>query len=139
MPVSYSPLLIQTHLNMESLPILTPLELKVMGILWKLERAFVKDILEHWPDEPKPAYNTISTIVRILQDKKKGYIDHESFGRAHQYFPLISQEDYQQMFLENAVEKVFSGSVTSLLSTLMDNESVSKEELEELRKMLDDQ
>lgn len=123
---------------MASLPILTPLELKVMGVLWKLEHAFVKDILEHWPDSPKPAYNTVSTIVRILQDKKKGYIDHESHGRAHQYFPVISKEDYQQMFLENAVEKVFSGSVTSLLSTLMDNESVSKEELEELRKLLDE-
>ncbi len=122
---------------MKNLPILTPLELKVMDVLWKLERAFVKDILEHWPDESKPAYNTVSTIVRILQDKKKGFISHESHGRAHQYFPLISKEEYQQRFLDNAVQKVFSGSVSSLLSTLMDNESVSEEELDELRKMLD--
>lgn len=122
---------------MDNLPILTPLELKVMDVLWNLQTAFVKDILEHWPEEPQPAYNTISTIVRILQDKK-GYIGHHAYGRTHEYYPIITKEEYQHKFLENAVEKVFSGSVSSLLSALMDNEHISKEELDELKRLLSD-
>lgn len=120
---------------MNQLAILTPLELKVMDVLWKLKKAFVKDILEHWPDSPEPAYNTISTIVRILQDKK-GYIGHVAHGRTHQYIPLVSKVEYQQVFLENAVQKVFEGSVSSLLSKLMDVENVSDKELDELKKLL---
>jgi predicted transcriptional regulator len=121
---------------MNSIPILTPLELKVMDVLWKLEKGFVKDILEHWPDCPAPAYNTISTIVRILQDKK-GCIGHVAHGRTHEYIPLISKDEYQKAFIHVAVEKVFAGSVSSLLSTLMGNEKVSMDELAELRKIID--
>ena len=120
---------------MDNLPILTPLELKVMDVLWNLQISFVKDILEHWPEEPQPAYNTISTTVRILQDKT-GYIGHHAHGRTHEYFPVISKEEYQQMFLENAVEKVFAGSVSSLLYTLMDNENISQNEINELKRLL---
>jgi predicted transcriptional regulator len=121
---------------MTNLAILTPLELKVMDVLWKLKRGFVKDILEQWQEEPQPAYNTVSTIVRILQDKK-GYIGHVAHGRTHEYVPLVSKEEYQHAFLDNAVDKVFHGSVSSMLSMLMDNDKVSKEELEELKKLLD--
>ncbi|EJF54262.1 BlaI/MecI/CopY family transcriptional regulator [Saprospira grandis] len=121
---------------MEKKIMLTPLELKVMDILWKLERAYIKDILAHWPEASKPAYNTVSTIVRILQDKKK-YIGHMEKGRSHQYYPLVSKESYQQDFLENAVEKVFSGSVQSLLSALIEQENMTDAELEELKKLLD--
>ena len=120
---------------MNQLAILTPLELKVMDVLWKLKKAFVKDILEHWPDNPEPAYNTVSTIVRILQDKK-GYIGHVAHGRTHQYIPLVGKEEYQQVFLVNAVQKVFEGSVSSLLSKLIDVENVSEKELDELKKLL---
>jgi len=122
---------------MTNLTILTPLELKVMDVLWKLKKGFVKDILEHWPEEPKPAYNTISTIVRILEDPKKAYIGHIAHGRTHEYVPLVRKEEYKQAFLENAVEKVFEGSVASLLSSLMDGDKVSKEELTELKRLLD--
>lgn len=123
---------------MSNSPILTPLELKVMDVLWKLEKAFVKDIVEHWPDEPVPAYNTVSTIVRILQDKK-GYIKHVAHGRTHEYIPIISKDEYQKNYLENAVEKVFEGSVSTLLSTLIDKEKISKKEIAKLRKLLDSQ
>ena len=123
--------------NNSNQKMLTPLELKVMDVLWALGKGFVKDILENWPDEPRPAYNTISTIVRILQDKKD-FISHEAHGRTHEYYPLISKEEYQQMFIENAVEKVFSGSVSSLVSALMDTDNVSKEELDELKRLLDE-
>lgn len=116
---------------------LTPLELKVMDILWQMESGFVKDILDNWKDESKPAYNTVSTIVRILQNEKQ-MIGHRAKGRTHEYYPLISKEDYQKFFLKNAVEKVFAGSVSSLLSTLMDDETINQQELDELKKLLKD-
>lgn len=116
--------------------LLTPLELKVMDILWELEQGYVKDVLEQWTEEPKPAYNTVSTIVRILQKKK--VVGHHAHGRTHQYYPLLTKEEYQQQFLEDAVDKVFAGSVTSMVSMLMDGKKVSEEELNELKKMLGD-
>ncbi len=87
---------------------LTSLELKVMTILWDLEEGFVKDILNKWPEEPKPAYNTVSTVVRILEDK--GAIEHNVYGRSHQYYPTISKKWYQQHFLSDALETLFDGS-----------------------------
>jgi len=120
---------------MDELTILTPLEFKVMDILWRLEKAYVKDILDSWPEENKPAYNTISTIVRILQDKK-GYIKHESHGRNHLYVPNVDRVTYKEFYLKSAVKSVFQGSVSSLLSTLIGNEKVEQKELNELKKLL---
>ena len=68
---------------------LTRAEEEVMQVLWKIKKGFVKEILEHF-DEPKPAYNTVSTIVRILQDK--GFVDHKAYGRTHEYFPVVSKK-----------------------------------------------
>lgn len=117
--------------------ILTPLELKVMNTLWRLNSAFVKDIRNNWDEQPPPAYNTISTIVRILADK--GFVGHEAHGRTHKYHALISREDYQGTFLNNALKNVFKGSVSSLVSTLMDNSEVSDKELEELKRLIGDE
>ena len=69
---------------------LTKAEEQIMQILWDLKKGFVKDILERLPD-PKPAYNTVSTIVRILQEK--GFVGHETFGKSHCYFPMLDKED----------------------------------------------
>jgi len=115
--------------------LLTPLELKVMNILWTIKRGYIKDIRDNWGEETVPAYNTISTIVRILKDKKN-YIAHKAFGRTHEYFPLVSKEEYQHKFINSAVKNVFSGSLTSLVSTLVDKEEVSETELDELRSLL---
>lgn len=120
--------------------ILTPLELQVMNLLWEKENVFIKDLLDAWPLDKlgkKPAYNTISTIVRILE-KDKGFIGYKAYGRTHEYFPLISKNDYQKSFLKNAIANVFSGSVTSLVSALVDDEKVNQEELDELKKLLED-
>lgn len=70
---------------------LTRAEEQVMQILWDLDKAFVKEIVEKFAD-PKPAYNTVSTIIRILQEK--GFVDHETFGKSHRYFPLVDKETY---------------------------------------------
>lgn len=114
---------------------LTELELKVMQILWELKKGFVKDILAKWPDNPTPAYNTISTIVRILEEK--GFVDHESQGRSHQYFPLISKGKYQQHFLANAIKSVFSGSASGLVSSLLADKQLSEQELKALQELID--
>jgi BlaI family penicillinase repressor len=113
--------------------LLTPLELKVMNILWRLKKAVVWDIINNWSEEPKPAYQTVSTIIRILDEsnpKGKAYIGHRSFGRTHQYFPLISKAEYQKRLLGNIIENAFSGSASSLLSALVDNEKLSDETLD---------
>lgn len=115
---------------------LTPLELKVMNILWVLKKAFVKDIISEWPEQDQPAYNTISTIVRILEDKQ--YVGHESFGRSHQYFPLISKGKYQKRLLKNVMENVFSGSLTGMVSSLLDDNQLSSDELQEIKNMIED-
>ena len=116
--------------------LLTPLELKVMNILWVLKKAFVKEIIAHWPDQDDlPKYNTVSTIVRILEEKS--YVDHEAFGRSHQYFPIVSKGKYQKRLMKNVMDNVFSGSLTGMLSSLLDSEKISTKELDELRSLID--
>ncbi len=115
--------------------LLTPLELKVMNILWDMERGFVKDILQKWDDEPKPAYNTISTIIRILKEKE--FVDHKAYGRTHEYFPIVTREDYQESFLKNAKKNVFKGSLATLISNLIDTDNISQNELDSIQKLID--
>ena len=119
--------------------LLTPLELKIMNILWKIKKGFVKDILKHWEGADVPKYNTVSTIVRILASDKKKYIGHEAYGRSHKYFPIISKAEYQQLFLKKAISNVFSGSFSSLVSTFVSQEEVSNQELENLKRLIDEQ
>ena len=115
--------------------LLTGLELKVMNLLWVKEKAHVKDIIEIWDEVPVPAYNTVSTVVRILEEK--GFVGHEALGRSHKYFPLLTKADYQKRLMKNVLESVFSGSVTSLVSTLVDDKKLSGTEIDEIKKMID--
>ena len=108
---------------------LTKAEEQVMSILWKLEKAFVKEIVAEYP-EPKPAYNTVSTIIRILQTKE--FVDHESFGKSHRYFPLITQDEYSSFSLKEIKHRHFSGSAKSLLSFFVKEEKLDPGELEAL-------
>lgn len=119
--------------------LLTPLELKVMNLLWKLKKACVKDILHHWEDNPKPAYNTVSTILRILQKPEKGpYVGHEAVGRNHFYLPIISKATYQKRLISNVLSNAFGGSATSLVSALMDNPAIGDEELNDIQGIIND-
>jgi len=115
--------------------LLTTLELKVMNILWKQKKAFVKELLEVWDENPKPAYNTVSTTVRILQEK--GFVNYKVFGRTHEYYPAITKAKYQKLFLKNAVENVFAGSTSTLITALVDNKSISDGDLEELKHLIE--
>jgi len=108
-------------------------EEQIMLILWRLEKAFVKEIVEKFP-EPKPHYNSISTLVRILEEK--GFIGHTAFGRTHQYHPLISQEQYTNQEVEDVVDKYFDNSFQKMISHFAKEEKVSSAELEEILKMI---
>jgi BlaI family penicillinase repressor len=108
---------------------LTRAEEQIMHVLWALEKAYVKDIIERLP-APKPAYNTVSTIVRILE--KKGFVDHEAFGKTYLYRPIVPKEDYTQAFLKHFVKDYFGDSYQELVSFFARDESLTVAELEEI-------
>lgn len=108
---------------------LTKAEEQVMQLLWKLEKAFVKDIIEEIQD-PKPAYNTVSTIIRILE--KKGFVGHNAYGKTHEYFPLISRREYTRLFMKNFMRNYFSGSFQEMVSFFAKEDNMSISELDEL-------
>ncbi|WP_017733470.1 BlaI/MecI/CopY family transcriptional regulator [Nafulsella turpanensis] len=113
---------------------LTKAEEQVMQILWELEKGFVKDILAKIP-EPKPAYNTVSTIVRILETK--GFIGHRAYGKTHEYYPLIDKADYSNFYLKNFVRNYFGGSFQKLVSFFAQENDLNSHELEELMKYVE--
>ena len=123
--------------NRKDKQLLTPLELKAMNILWNLKKAFVKDIIKQWPEgENLPKYNTVSTIIRILETK--GYVGHESEGRSHRYFPLVNKGQYQKKLVRNVLDNVFSGSLTGMVSSLLDSQKVSSKDIDALKDILED-
>lgn len=110
---------------------LTNKEEEVMKILWRLEKAFVKDVLEAFDQEDsKPHYNTLSTIIRNLEDK--GYVGHHAFGKTHQYYPVVALEDYRKRFISSAIEDYFNNSYKSLVSFFAKEEKISADELREI-------
>ncbi|QEM09456.1 BlaI/MecI/CopY family transcriptional regulator [Mucilaginibacter rubeus] len=113
---------------------LTKAEEQVMQILWQLKEAIVKDIIEEMP-EPKPAYNTVSTVVRVLEGK--GFIDHKAYGNSHVYFPLISDADYKKFTFDKMMTNYFSNSYQSLVSFIVDEKKISVKELDELTSLID--
>lgn len=108
---------------------LTKAEEQVMQVLWEIKKGFVKDILVKFP-KPKPAYNTVSTIVRILE--KKGFIDHVAYGKTHEYYPLISKDSYKSFFLKSMMTGYFNGSFTNLISFFARENNLNIKEVEEL-------
>ena len=108
---------------------LTKAEEQIMQILWDLKKGFVKDILERLPD-PKPAYNTVSTIVRILQEK--GFVGHETFEKSHCYFPMLDRETYTRKFLRNFIGNYFNNSFPQMVSFFAKEEKIDLKEMEEI-------
>lgn len=114
---------------MKDLKELTKAEDQVMQILWKLQKGFVKDIIEQMPD-PKPAYNTVSTIVRILETK--GFVDHKAYGKTHEYFPVITKEKYTKFYLNNLIKGYFNGSFQNLVSFFAKENKMDTHDIEKL-------
>ena len=108
---------------------LTKAEEQIMQALWQLGKAFVKDIVDVMP-EPKPHYNTVSTIIKILEEK--GFVDHESLGKSNRYFPIVAKEDYTKRSMKQFVKGYFDGSFASMLSFFAKEKDISVKELENL-------
>jgi len=107
-----------------------------MKILWKLEKAFVKDIVEEY-DDPKPHYNTVSSLVRLLQDK--GIIGFTQYGNTYEYFPLMTKEEYRKTFMKQVVSDYFDNSYKSAVAFFVKEKGLSPVELEELIKLIKEQ
>jgi predicted transcriptional regulator len=115
---------------------LTKAEEQIMQIIWDIKQGFVKDILDKI-EEPKPAYNTVSTIVRILEKKK--FVGYKAYGKTHEYFPLVAKEDYRNEIMGNVVKNYFSNSFQQLVSFFATDKQLSLKELEEVRILLDEE
>ncbi|RVT98084.1 BlaI/MecI/CopY family transcriptional regulator [Mucilaginibacter limnophilus] len=113
---------------------LTKAEEQVMQILWQLKEAIVKDIIEKMP-APKPAYNTVSTVVRVLEGK--GFIDHKAYGNSHVYFPLVSEAEYKRFTVNKVMTNYFDNSYKSLVSFIADEKKLSIKELDELSALIE--
>ncbi len=108
---------------------LTRAEEEIMLILWEKGKGFVKDLLQEMP-VPKPAYNTVSTIVRILE--KKGFVGYTAYGKTHEYYPLISKEAYKKFEMKQLMGNYFENSVTELVSFFVKDKQLDLKELDEI-------
>lgn len=115
---------------------LTRAEEQIMQILWRIGKGHVNDILEYFP-EPKPAYNTVSTIVRILA--KKEVVGHEVIGKSHRYFPLISKREYTGFSMKQLLKGYFSNSHKQMVSFFTHEDNLSVKEMEEIKQLLEQQ
>lgn len=113
---------------------LTKAEERIMQIIWKLGSAFVKDIIEEMHDEPKPPYNTVSSIVRLLE--KKGYLNYTAYGKTHQYHPAVAKEDYAKTTFGKLVSGYFNNSPASLLSFMVKEEKLTEKDIQELQALI---
>ncbi|PIF34820.1 putative transcriptional regulator [Flavobacterium sp. 9] len=113
---------------------LTNKEEEIMHILWKLKKAFVKEIQTEITED-QPHYNTLSTIVRNLEEK--GYVGHNAFGNTHQYYPIVTIEDYSKGFMSTAIDNYFNSSYKSMVSFFAKEEKISAAELREILAMIE--
>lgn len=113
---------------------LTNKEEEIMHILWKLKKAFVKEIQAEITED-QPHYNTLSTIVRNLEEK--GYVNHSAFGNTHQYYPMVSIEEYRKGFMNTAIDNYFNSSYKSMVSFFAKEEKISAAELREILTMIE--
>ena len=132
---SFAEELTKTLVDMKKTNQLTPAELQIMNILWDMESGTVNEVLEKFP-EPKPAYNTVLTFLRILKEKK--YVTSEPIGKQHRFRPIVQHSEYTSGFLRDIKESLFRGSASSLVNFFVKEEKLSAEEIEELIELLKD-
>jgi BlaI family penicillinase repressor len=119
---------------MKELKELTRAEEQIMQVIWDLDKCFVRDIIELLP-VPKPAYNTVSTIVRILETK--GFVGHESFGKSHRYFPMVTKEEYRTFMTSKLLSGYYNNSVQHMLSYFLEEKKINLQEVDELLSMIE--
>lgn len=108
---------------------LTRAEEQLMQILWKLKKGFIKDLIDHVP-EPKPAYNTVSTFIRIME--KKGFVGHTAYGKTHEYYPLVTKKEYTKLYMKSIIKNYFSNSFQEMVSFFAREDKMSISEIENL-------
>lgn len=113
---------------------LTRAELEIMQVLWRRGKALVRDILDALP-EPRPAYNTVSTIVRILETK--GFVSHKAYGRTYEYYPTVDKDSYTRLYMSTVLDNFFEGSVSRMVNFFSSQKSISVEETDEILRILD--
>ena len=113
---------------------LTNKEEEIMQILWRLEKAFVKEVMAEITQD-QPHYNTLSTIVRNLEEK--GFVAHNAFGNTHQYYPIVKMEDYRKKFMNTAIENYFGSSYKNMVSFFAQEEKISAKELREILEIIE--
>ncbi|HLZ15954.1 MAG TPA: BlaI/MecI/CopY family transcriptional regulator [Cyclobacteriaceae bacterium] len=111
-------------------------EEQIMQACWHLGKAFIKDIIAELP-APKPHYNSVATMVRILEDK--GFLDHETFGNTFRYFPVVSKEDYQKHAFDDIVKQYFNNSYPRMLAFFAKEQKISNDEIKEILEIIKSQ
>ena len=122
-------------INKKDMEELTKTEERIMQIIWKLKKTFVRDVIEELPDDPKPPYNTISSVIRILVSK--GYVDYKAYGKTYEYFPAISKAEYRRVRIQKLMSGYFGNSPASLVSHIVNEEKLSKEEIRRLKELIE--
>jgi len=115
---------------------LTKAEEQVMQILWEMDDGIVRDIVDQFP-EPKPAYNTVSTVLRVLE--KKQFVDHKAYGTTYLYFPLVSKKDYSKFQFSNLIKNYFNGSFPKMAAFFAQENNLSIQDLEDMMSMAKDE
>jgi BlaI family transcriptional regulator, penicillinase repressor len=106
----------------------------LLKALWEIKEGAISDVLDSL-DEPKPAYNTVATVIKVLE--KKGYVSHKTYGKTHVYYAVVSKKDYAQHLMKDTFKGLFNGSLNLMVSSFVKNKDVSLRELEELKEMLE--
>lgn len=119
---------------MKDLKELTKAEEQIMQIIWDIEKGFVRDVIDQLP-YPKPAYNTVSTIVRILESK--GFVSHESFGKSHRYFPMVTKEEYRAFIATKLLNGYFDNSVQNMLTYFIEEKKLDLKEADQLLSLIE--
>ncbi|MFC2136945.1 BlaI/MecI/CopY family transcriptional regulator [Bacteroidota bacterium] len=115
---------------------ITKAQEEILRALWEITDGAVSDVLDVLP-EPKPAYNTVATVIKVLE--KKGYVTHKTYGKTNVYFPLINKKEYAQHLLKDTFKGLFNSSISQMISYFVKNKEISINELEELKEMLEEE
>ncbi|HEY0434685.1 MAG TPA: BlaI/MecI/CopY family transcriptional regulator [Chitinophagaceae bacterium] len=108
-------------------------EEQIMQVYWDLGKAFIKEVIPHLP-EPKPHYNSVATMVKILEEK--GFLDHEAIGNVFRYFPVVTRENYQKHAMKDIVSQYFNNSYPRMLAFFAKEQNLSEKELNEIIEMI---
>ena len=115
---------------------LTKSQEEILKVFWEIKEGVVSDVVEKLPD-PKPAYNTVSTVIKVLE--KKEYLTHKVYGKTYVYYPIVSQKDYAKFYFKDSLKGIFNNSLNQAMSFFVKQKKVSLTELEELKNMIEEE